>query len=198
MDLQKVEGTKYYRWTEPTLIIKKLNDNTSYILYHQISNFKQNSDSIKIVSIEIPDRKSEYTDYIKDYRKEYVKYLENLRPEICKKDSGFNSMINAISYLNDNLIMIYKNFILVGAIAYDINDKSKDIIISHIGVIDRRKGYGTFLMKELFKTAKILEYSVTATSNGYADDFYHSLGMKRIVDKPLGIYNIKSKYIGDL
>jgi hypothetical protein len=199
MDSQKPIESKYYKWVEPTLFIRKSQDNlTSYILYHQISNFKINNDSFKLVTIEIPIRASEYISYIKDYRKDYSKYLENLRPDICKKDSGFSSMINAIEYLNDNLIMIYKNYAIVGALSYDVNDKRKDIIVSHIGVIERRKGYGTILMKELFKFAKIMDYSITATSNGYADKFYQSLNMRRVVDKPLGIYNIKPKYIGDL
>jgi len=51
-------------------------------------------------------------------------------------------------------------------------------------------------MKDIFSYADIIKYSVTVTSNGYADDFYHSLGMLRMVDKPLGIYTIKPKHIG--
>jgi hypothetical protein len=105
-------------------------------------------------------------------------------------------MIDSIRSKNENLIMIYKNFSLVGAVSYTINDKKKSIIIDHIGVIERRHGYGTILMKEIFSLANILQYSITATSNGYADDFYHSLEMIRIVDKPLGIYTIKPEYIG--
>lgn len=199
MDSQKPIDSRYFKWVEPTMIIRKSTDNvSSYILYHQISNFKIDNNSFKIVTIELPMRTSEYTLYIKDYRTEYTKYLETLRPELCKKDSGFNSMINAIEYLNENLILIYKNYTLIGALSYDVIDKKKDIIVSHIGVIERRKGYGTMLMKELFKLAKIIEYSVTITSNGYADAFYESLKMKRVADKPLGIYTIKPKYMGDL
>lgn len=198
MDSQKPIETRYFKWVEPTMIVRKSKDNvSSYILYHQISNFKINDDTFKIVTIELPNRTSDYTLYIKDYRTDYKKYLETIRPELCKKDSGFNSMINAIDYLNENLIMIYKNYSLIGALSYDVIDKKKDIIVSHIGVIERRKGYGTLLMKELFKTAKAMEYSITITSNGYADAFYESLKMRRIVDKPLGIYTIKSKYMGE-
>lgn len=199
MDSQKQIDNRYFKWVEPTMIVRKSPDNiSSYILYHQITNFKINNDLFKLVTIELPIRTSEYTLYTKDYRIEYKKYLENLRPELCKKDSGFSSMINAVGYLNENLIMIYKNYSLIGALSYDIIDNKKDIIVSHIGVIERRKGYGTMLMKELFKVAKVMEYSITITSNGYADAFYESLKMKRIVDKPLGIYTIKPKYIGDL
>jgi hypothetical protein len=198
MDLQKQEDNIYFKWIEPTMIMRKSPDDvTSYILYNRIINFKINNDVFKVVVIEIPDRKSDYTLYIKDFRTKYVKYIETLYPENYNSDVGFNAMIDAIKSLNEDLIIIYKNYAIIGALSYDINDKQKDITIGHIGTIEREKGYGTILMKELFNTAKILEYSVTATSNGFSDDFYHWLGMKRIVDKPLGIYVIKSKYIGD-
>jgi len=164
MDFQKPIETKYYKWVEPTLFVRISKDNLlSYVLYHQISNFKINNDYFKLVTIELPIRASDYTTYIKDYRKDYSNYLESLRPDICKKDSGYSSMINAIKYLNDNIIMIYKNYSIVGAVSYDVNDKQKEIAVSHIGVIERRKGYGTILMKEIFKLAKLMEYSVTAT-----------------------------------
>jgi hypothetical protein len=53
-------------------------------------------------------------------------------------------------------------------------------------------------MKEIFNMAKILHFQLTATSNGYADDFYHALGMIRIVDRPLGLYRIMPEYIMDV
>jgi hypothetical protein len=197
MNVQK-EEVKYYKWIEPTLIIRKsINDTTSYILYNRISNFKMNNDTIKLIMIDPPKYKSNYTDYINEYRDDYVKYLQNLHPESYSTNAGFSAMIDAIRSKNENLIMIYKNFSLIGAASYTINDKKKSITIDHIGVLERQHGYGTILMKEIFSLAKILEYSVTATSNGGdSDDFYHSLGMLRLVDKPLGIYSIRADVLG--
>lgn len=192
MDSQKQEESKYYKWIEPTLFVRKsINDQTSYILYNKIYNFQINNDIFKMVTIELPMHKSEYTSYITDYRMEYVKYLKNLYPDNYAKDSGFSAMIDAIKSLNDNLIVLYKNYTIIGSVSYEINNKKEDISISHIGVLEKRKGYGTKLMREILSLAEIIKYSVTATSNGYADDFYHSLGMLRIVDRPLGIYQIK-------
>jgi hypothetical protein len=194
----KPEEVKYFKWIEPALIIRKsIDDQTTYILYNRISNFKVNNDNFKIVVMDIPKYKSPYTDYINDYRDEYVKYLQNLYPENYKLDAGFSAMIDAIRSKNENLVMIYKNFSLIGAASYDIIDKKKNIDVNHIGVMERQHGYGTFIMREIFSFAKIVEYSVTVTSSGGdSDDFYHSLGMIRIADKPLGIYHIKSQYIG--
>lgn len=198
MDMERQEEIRYFKWVEPTLMIKKsVNDITSYILYNRISNYKVKNDSFKIVIIESPKYKSNYSDYINEYRDDYVKYIENLQPESYKKDAGFSAMIDAIRSKNGNLIMIYKNFVLVGAASYTINDKKKSIIVDHIGSIERNHGYGTSMMREIFSIAKILNYSVTATSNGgTSDDFYKSLNMKRIVDKPLGIYTLEAKDIG--
>ena len=197
IDIVKPEEVKYFKWTEPTLIVRRsIDDQTSYILYNRISNFKINNDDFKLVIMDIPKYKSPYTDYINDYRDEYVKYLKNLHPESYNLDAGFSAMIDAIRSKNENLIMIFKNFSLAGAASYDIIDKKKNINVNHIGVLERQHGYGTFMMKEILSFAKIVQYSVTATSNGYADDFYHSLDMIRIADKPLGIYTIKPEYIG--
>lgn len=191
------QNTKYYKWVEPTLFIRKsINDQTSYILYNKIYNFKINNDIFKMVTIDLPVHKSEYNNYINEYRLEYVKYLKNLYPDSYSTDSGFSAMIDAIKSLKDNLIILYKNFSIVGSVSYEINDKRQEISISHIGILEKRQGYGTILMKDIFSLANIIKYSVTVTSNGYADDFYHSLGMLRLVDKPLGIYTIKPKYIG--
>ena len=198
MDMEaKPEEVKYFKWIEPTLIVRKsIHDQTTYILYNRISNFKIDNNNFKIIVMDIPRYKSPYTDYINDYRDEYVKYLQNLHPENYKLDAGFSAMIDAIRSKNEDLVMVYKNFSLIGAASYDIINKKKNINVNHIGVIERQHGYGTLLMREIFSLAKILEYSVTATSNGYADDFYHSLNMIRIADKPLGIYTIKPEYIG--
>lgn len=197
MDLQKQEEHKYYKWIEPTLFIRKsVNNTTSYVLYNRIYNFKINNNDFKMVTIDIPTHKSEYMSYINDYRLEYIKYLKNLYPDSYSTDSGFSAMIDAIKSTNENLIILYKNYSIIGAVSYDINNKKRDISISHIGVLEKRKGYGTKLMKDIFSYADIIKCSVTVTSNGYADDFYHSLGMLRMVDKPLGIYTIKPKHIG--
>jgi hypothetical protein len=199
MDMEaKPEEVKYYKWIEPTLMIRKsMDDTTSYVLYNRISNFKKDNNYIKLVLIDPPKYKSNYTDYINEYRDDYVRYLQNLHPESYKLDAGFSAMIDAIRSKNENLIMIYKNFSLIGAASYTINEKKKSITIDHIGVLERQHGYGTILMKEIFSLAKILEYSVTATSNGGdSDDFYHSLGMLRLVDKPLGIYSIRADVLG--
>lgn len=197
MDSQKQEEAKYYKWVEPTLFVRKsINDQTSYILYNKIYNFKIDDDTFKMVTIELPVHKSEYTAYINDYRIEYAKYLKNLYPDSYATDSGFSAIIDSIKSLNDNIIILYKNYSIIGAVSYEINTKKQDISISHIGVLEKRKGYGTKLMKDIISLAEIIHYSVTATSNGYADDFYHSLGMLRLIDKPLGIYSIKPKYKG--
>jgi len=197
-DDKMVQETRYFKWVEPTLIIKKSIDNiSSYILYNRISNYKIKNDLFKIVLIESPKYKSNYSDYINEYRDDYVKYIENLQPESYKKDAGFSAMIDAIRSKNGDLIMIYKNFVLMGAVSYTVNNKRKTIIIDHIGAMEKRFGYGTSMMREIFSIAKVLNYSVTATSNGgTSDKFYKSLNMTRIVDKPLGIYTLESKDIG--
>lgn len=198
MDLKKQVETKYFKWIEPTLIImKSIDDHTSYILYHKMSNFIIDDEPFKLITIELPKHKTNYNEYIYDYRIEYIKYLKNLYPESYNNDSGFSAIIDAIKSTNENLILLYKNYILVGAASYNINEKKKSIDITHIGVLERRRGYGTFIIHSILSLAKILQYSVSATSNGYADDFYHSFNMKRIVDKPLGIYIIQPNYIGD-
>jgi len=198
MDLKKQEETKFFKWIEPTLIVmNSIDDHTSYILYNSIVNFKIGDEPFKLVTIDLPKHKSNYNQYIYDYRTEYIRYLKNLYPESYNNDSGFSAIIDAIKSTNDNLILFYKNYILVGAASYSITEKKKSIDVTHIGVIERRKGYGSIIMNSILSSAKILHYSVSVTSNGYADDFYHSLNMKRIVDKPLGIYMIQPNYIGD-
>lgn len=191
---------RYYKWIEPTLIIQKDRDNkTSYLLYNKISNFAIKEDKFKIVNINVdPKDKTEFSAYKTNYRLDYISYLKNLYPESYASDSGFSSALDAIKLINENLIMLFKNFTLMGAISYEISDKKKSIIISHIGVIEKRKGYGSVLMNELFSLAKILNYKIEVTSNGYADPFYHFCGMIRTVDKPLGIYTIKPDYIKDI
>lgn len=196
MDLKKQEETRIFKWIEPTLIImNSIDDHTSYILYNRIVNFKIGDEPFKLVTIDLPKHKSDYNQYIYDYRIEYIKYLKNLYPESYNNDSGFSAMIDAIKSTNDDLALLYKNYMLVGVASYSINEKRKSIDITHIGVIERRKGYGTIIMNTILSLAKISNYFVSVTSNGYADDFYHSLNMKRIVDKPLGIYIIQPNYI---
>jgi hypothetical protein len=198
MDLKKQEETKFFKWIEPTLIVmNSIDDQRSYILYNKITNFFINEESFKLVSIEIPKNKSNYIKYIYDYRIEYVKYLKNLYPESYNNDSGFSAIIDSIKSTNDNLLLLYRNYILIGTASYNINNKKKSIDITHIGILERRKGYGKIIMNAILSLAKVLQYSVSATSNGYADNFYHSFNMKRIVDKPLGIYMIQPNYIKD-
>jgi len=194
-----LQENRYFIWVEPALIIRKsTDDQRSYILYNHISNFNIKNDNFKLITMEVSHHKSNYADYKHEYRIEYVKYLKNLYPESYNTDGGFSAIINAIKSTNENLILLYKNYSLAGAASYSIVDKKKSIDIGHIGVIEKRKKYGTCILKEIFRTAKVLQYSITATSNGYADDFYHSMGMKRMIDKPLGIYTIQPKYIGEL
>ena len=189
---KQVEISRYYKWIEPTLYIQKSQyDQVAYVLYSSISNFKRDKDRLKLVTMEMPHCKSDYTGYITDYRIEYVKYLKNLYPKSYNDDSGFSSIIDAIKSRNEDLIILYKDYSLLGAASYSIIEKKNNIDITHIGILERRKGYGTILIKEIFRTAKILQYSMSATSNGYADDFYHAFGMIRSVDKPLGIYTMK-------
>jgi hypothetical protein len=190
---------KCYKWVEPTMIIHNEDrDISSYILYRSISNFKINEYNFKLVIIELPNNKSNYNQYIFDYRIEYANYLKNLYPKSYHKDGGFDSILDAIKSTKDNLILLFKNFSLVGAASYSISEKNRCIDVSHIGVIERRKGYGSIMMKEILNMAKILHFQLTATSNGYADDFYHALGMIRIVDRPLGLYRIMPEYIMDV
>lgn len=199
MDMQKQEENKCFNWVEPTLITMRSRDeHTSYVLYNKIINFSIGNESFKLVTIEVPKHKSDYIGYIYDYRIEYAKHLKNLYPESYNIDSGFSSLIDSIKSTNEDLILLYKNYILTGASSYTVIEKKKTIDVTHIGVLERRRKYGTFIMNSILSKAKILQYSVTATSNGYADDFYHSLNMKRIIDKPLGIYIIQANYIGDM
>lgn len=187
-----VTENKFYTWVEPKLIIQKSPDNKiSYLLYNFIQNFKVKNDAYKIVKLEASLDKSTLSNYILDYRIEYVKYLKNLYPDSYSTDAGFSAMIDAIKSYKDNLIMLYKNFEIVGALSYDINDKKRIITINHIGVINRMRGYGSTLMNELYNVAKVIDYKISVTSNGYADDFYKFCGMIRVVDKPLGIYTIQ-------
>lgn len=198
MGVHKQEETKFFKWVEPTLVImKSIDDHISYILYNRITNFPIEEEAFKLVSIEIPKHKSNYIGYIYDYRIEYSKYLKNLYPESYNNDSGFSAIIDAIKSTNDDLLLLYKNYTLIGASSYNVNDKKRSIDITHIGTLERRKGYGKIIMNSILSSAKLLQYSVSVTSNGYADDFYHNFNMKRIVDKPLGIYMIQPNYIGD-
>jgi hypothetical protein len=190
---------KCYKWVEPTMILHREDSSvSSYVLYRSISNFKIDEYTFKLVIIEPPQHKSDYTQYIFDYRIEYAQYLKNLYPESYHKDGGFDSILDAIKSTKENLMLLFKNFALIGAMSYTILERKQSITITHIGVLERRKNYGSIMMREILKLAKLLHYSVTVTSNGYADDFYHSLGMVRIIDKPLGLYRIMPEYIMDV
>lgn len=189
MDTKNIN--EYYNWTEPTLIVQKTPENkTSYLLYNKILNFVHNDFSYKMVHIDVMNDDSDFCSYKKGYRTNYLTYIKNLYLDVQLMDSGFSAILDAIGTYKENLILLFKEFVLEGALSYDINPKKKTIIISHIGVINKRSGHGSILMKELFSIAKILNYKVEVTSNGFADPFYESFEMERIVDKPLGIYSI--------
>ena len=185
-----IENNEYYNWTEPKLIVQLTpSDKRSYILYNKISDFKRNNIPYKLVHIDVMNDTSSYITYKRNYRKNYITYLNNIFPDHCKSTSGYNAMIDAIKSCKENLILLFKNYTLVGALSYDIHDKKKLIIISHIGVVNKRRGYGTILMNELFNIADTLNYKTEVTSNGYADPFYEHFPMVCIIVKPLRIYS---------
>lgn len=189
MDTKNI--SEYYNWTEPTLIVQwTTDDKTSYILYNKISNFTKNDFYYKMVHINIDNDNTDYAIYKRNYRKNYLKYIKNLYLEVQLRDNGFSSILDAIKSCDENLIILFKEHVLEGALSYDINHKKKLITIGHIGVINKRNGHGTIMINEVFLLANILKYKVEVTSNGFADPFYESFGMIKISNKPLSIYTI--------
>lgn len=180
---------------------KWVTGNKTYLLYNHISDKQINGDAYKIVFFDIipgdipDDQKAKYRFMVADYREEYVDYLKTVYPKTYNSNNGISAMIDAIKNVNQNLICLYKNKKLVGALSYTIFGKIKKIDVDHLGVIEQCNGYGKILMIEIFKMAKIFNYDVTVTSNGFADGFYKKLNMIKINDKPLSVYKMFKKQL---
>ena len=72
--------------------------------------------------------------------------------------------------------------------------KKNYIEVDHIGVVEQKCGYGTILMREVFKIAERLNrYPVSLTTNGYSNEFYEKMGMKRVNDKLPAVYELKKE-----
>jgi hypothetical protein len=98
-------------------------------------------------------------------------------------DLGVNGVLSAIGDFRDHVIVLFENSEIMGAISYYLSKKNY-IEIDHIGVIKQNCGYGTILMKSIFKIAKEKNrYPVTLMSNGFANEFYEKIGMERLGDK---------------
>jgi len=173
----------------------------AYILYDHITTKQRNGDSYKFMFFDIDspegtlnEQRKNHIFALSDYRESYVAYLKKAYPKSYSSDNGISAMIDAINCNHENLICLYKNKKLVGALSYTIYRKSKKIDIGHIGCIERNIGNGTMLMIEVFKLAKIFNYDVTVTSNGYADNFYTKLYMKHVSKQP-SLFKLSSKYI---
>ena len=106
------------------------------------------------------------------------KLIDRLKAKYDKNESGVSGILSALSDFNNYVIVLFNNFEILGAVSYYI--KKNYIGIDHIGVIKQRCGYGTILMNEVFNIAKQLDrYPVSLITNGYSNEFYEKLGMKR-------------------
>jgi len=116
---------------------------------------------------------------------------ESIRDKHNHFSMGVNGIISALNDFRDYVLVLFDdgNEIL-GAASYYIS-KGNYIEIDHIGVIEQGKGYGTILMKTIFKFAKERRrYPVSLVSNGFANEFYEKLGMVRISTLSTIIYEM--------
>jgi hypothetical protein len=118
------------------------------------------------------------------------KLIDKVKSTYNPNESGISSLISALGDFRDYVIVLFNNKKILGAVSYYLS-KKKYVGIDHIGVIDQHQGYGTMLMKEIFK----LGYPVSLTTNGYSNEFYEKLGMKRVNDKMPAVYEIKKEDI---
>lgn len=196
---------KKYNWFEGTLIVNTKRDGSDfkvdYLLYNRKTNYQHDGNKYTFVFFDIPTYRVDDESHkrVIHYRVAYSFYIkDDLYQHTFNKDNGISAIYDAICDVKSDLIVMYKNKKLAGALSYTIGSKSKTIDINHIGVVERNIGHGTMLVNEIFKLVKICNYTVKVTSNGYADDFYSHMGMTRIVNKPLGIYRIKPEHVKEI
>lgn len=116
---------------------------------------------------------------------------ESIRDKHNQISMGIDGIISALNDFRDYVLVLFddSNEIL-GAASYYIS-KGHYIEVDHIGVIEEGKGYGTILMKTIFKFAKERNrYPVSLVSNGYANEFYEKIGMVRINTHLPAIYEM--------
>jgi hypothetical protein len=114
-------------------------------------------------------------------RKARAKLADKFKSQVSTEttEMGISTILSAIGDFRDYLIVAFTDKI-VGAVSYFKKKKLKHVEVDHIGVIDKRAGYGTALMGEVFKFAIRKRCDVSLVSNGYANEFYEGLGMRCI------------------
>jgi N-acetylglutamate synthase-like GNAT family acetyltransferase len=112
-------------------------------------------------------------------RKLRAKLIEKFKSQVSTDiDQGISAILSAMGDFRDYLIIAFNDKI-VGAVSYYFKKKkSKCIEIDHLGVTEKRAGYGTALMAEVFNFAMRTRCDVSLVSNGYANEFYERMGMK--------------------
>lgn len=136
---------------------------------------------------------------LKTYKNINSKIRNNLIDKVKtthdQNESGIGSLISALSDFRDNVIVLFNNKKILGAVSYYLSKKNY-VEVDHIGVVEQHQGYGTILMNEVFKIAnKLNRYPVSLTTNGYSNEFYEKLGMKRVNDKMPAVYEMKKEDI---
>lgn len=194
---------KCYNWIDAKIAIGTTDSISVHIVYNHIINKQINGDNYKFLFFDVDTGDSsdskKYKKLAIEYRESYAKHLKNtIYQHSFNTNNGISSMIDAINCSHENLICLYKNKKLIGALSYTIGRQSKNISIDHLGVTEKCKGYGRLLISELFKLFKEFNYSITATTNGYSDGFYKKMGMRCISRKPIPIYQILSKQLKEL
>jgi hypothetical protein len=196
---------KKYNWFEGTLTENTKRDGADfkvdYLLYNRKTSYQHDGDRYTFLFFDIPTYRLDDESHkrVTHYRVAHSFYIkDDLYQNTFNKDNGISAIYDAICDVKSDLIVMYKNKKLAGALSYTIGAKSKTIDIVHIGVVERNVGHGTMLVNEIFKMVKICNYTVKVTSNGYADDFYTHMGMTRIASKPLGVYRIKPEHVKEI
>jgi N-acetylglutamate synthase-like GNAT family acetyltransferase len=125
-----------------------------------------------------------------------TKMAAEVREKYNMNDIGVDGIISALNDFRDYVIVLFNDYMeILGAASYYLSKKSY-IEVDHIGVIDRHKGYGTILMKAIFKLAKEQNrYPVSLVSNGFSNDFYEKLGMIRINKGSPVIYEMQKEQL---
>lgn len=107
--------------------------------------------------------------------------INNIKTKYDKNESGISGIISALQDFRNYVVVLFNfNKEVLGAVSYYISKKNY-IGIDHIGVVEKRCGYGTILMQEVFGIAdKVNKDFVTLITNGYSNEFYEKIGMVRI------------------
>ena len=121
------------------------------------------------------------------------KLIDKVKTTHDPNESGISSLISALGDFRDHVIVLFNNKKILGAVSYYLSKKNY-IVIDHIGVVEQHQGYGSILMKAVFKIAdKLNRYPVSLTTNGYSNDFYEKMGMKRVNNKMPAVYELKKE-----